>query len=329
MRTRIFTFLAETFIHPGIGQNEGAIDLPVAREAATDYPYVPGSGLKGALRAAAREHWPDLPTGGTAGDAADCAADNDPSPVAETGATDDPAPTDEIADSGTAELGPARRSEPSPEVADLFGRSDNAGSLLIFDLRLVLLPVRCLTASYRWLTCPHLLERLCRDQRRANGADPGWEPPQAPPDQHYLGQGEAQLQLEERTFARHGDITEEVLTALTQVFPDTQAATRLAPQLAIVSDRDFAWFARYGLPVQPRNALDPESKKSKALWFEETVPPDTLMYALVSTRGADAAKLMQLAEVFGSPAYLQVGGNETVGQGWFRVGWQGATGTRP
>lgn len=49
MSNVILGLLAETFIHSGIGHTEGAIDLPVAREAATDYPYIPGSSLKGAL----------------------------------------------------------------------------------------------------------------------------------------------------------------------------------------------------------------------------------------------------------------------------------------
>jgi CRISPR-associated protein Cmr4 len=145
-------------------------------------------------------------------------------------------------------------------------------------------------------------------------------------DQQYLGQGEAQLQLEERTFSRTGDISEGLVAALAAVCPDAQAAIRLARQLAIVTDRDFAWFARYGLPVQARNALDPDTKKSNALWFEETLPPDTLMYALVSARGTDAGSIEQLTQVFGDPAYLQIGGNETVGQGWFRVGWQAGGG---
>ena len=50
MKSIIVGMLAETFIHPGSGQNVGAIDLPVAREAATSYPYIAGSSLKGALR---------------------------------------------------------------------------------------------------------------------------------------------------------------------------------------------------------------------------------------------------------------------------------------
>jgi CRISPR-associated protein Cmr4 len=37
MKTQILGMLAETFIHPGTGQSVGAIDVPVAREAATSY----------------------------------------------------------------------------------------------------------------------------------------------------------------------------------------------------------------------------------------------------------------------------------------------------
>src|SRR5437899_12957174 len=38
-------------LHAGIGQGAGAIDLPIAREKATGLPFLPGSSLKGALRA--------------------------------------------------------------------------------------------------------------------------------------------------------------------------------------------------------------------------------------------------------------------------------------
>jgi len=38
-------------LHVGIGHSPGAIDLPIARDKASGFPIVPGSGLKGALRA--------------------------------------------------------------------------------------------------------------------------------------------------------------------------------------------------------------------------------------------------------------------------------------
>lgn len=44
-----------TPLHIGEGAQIGAVDLPVARERHTDWPFVPGASLKGALRAHARQ----------------------------------------------------------------------------------------------------------------------------------------------------------------------------------------------------------------------------------------------------------------------------------
>lgn len=49
-KNAILTLLTETPLHPGTGQNVGAIDLPVQRERHTGFPFVPSSSLKGALR---------------------------------------------------------------------------------------------------------------------------------------------------------------------------------------------------------------------------------------------------------------------------------------
>lgn len=50
--TAYLTFVhALSSLHAGTGQGSGIIDLPIAREKATSLPYLPGSSLKGALRA--------------------------------------------------------------------------------------------------------------------------------------------------------------------------------------------------------------------------------------------------------------------------------------
>ena len=101
MKTTMLGLLAETPIHPGTGRSVGVVDLPVAREASTDYPVIVASGLKGALRDKA----------------------------AAMGMDDD-------------------------DVDARFGKPDRAGDLVVCDGRLLLLPVRSLTASFRWATCP-------------------------------------------------------------------------------------------------------------------------------------------------------------------------------
>ena len=59
MKTVMLGMLAETPVHVGSGRSLGVVDLPVAREAATDYPVLPGSGLKGALRDLAEQKHDD------------------------------------------------------------------------------------------------------------------------------------------------------------------------------------------------------------------------------------------------------------------------------
>lgn len=51
MTTRLTLVHALSPVHAGTGQSVGAIDLPIARERPTGIPLVPGSSVKGALRA--------------------------------------------------------------------------------------------------------------------------------------------------------------------------------------------------------------------------------------------------------------------------------------
>lgn len=265
--TVILGLLAETSIHPGSGRATGVVDLPVAREAATDYPVIVGSSLKGALRTLA---------GG--------------------------------------ESKPAQR---------LFGAPDAAGQLLVADARLVLLPVRSLTGAFRWVTCPHLIERYRRDRLRA-GQPIGFQVPAlalregAPRPALADGGAKARLFLEEREFEVQGALAEGLIAALADLVLHPETRARLAERLVILHDDDFAWFARYGLPIQARNVLNDETKQSDNLWYEETLPPETVLYALVGARSEEASK--ELCALFPATApYLQAGGNETVGQGWFAV----------
>lgn len=50
MEGKMMFMQAITPVHTGIGQSAGIIDLPVARERTTNWPYIPGSSLKGVFR---------------------------------------------------------------------------------------------------------------------------------------------------------------------------------------------------------------------------------------------------------------------------------------
>ena len=51
---------ALTPVHSGTGQGVGVIDLPIAREKATGWPVLPGSGVKGVLRDAVESEYKDF-----------------------------------------------------------------------------------------------------------------------------------------------------------------------------------------------------------------------------------------------------------------------------
>lgn len=264
MRTVMLGFLAETPVHPGSGRGMGVVDLPVAREAATDYPVLVGSSLKGALRDK----------------------------------------TETIEEATSTERAADKR----------FGKPDRAGDLLVSDGRLLLLPVRSLTTSFRWVTCPHLIERYCRDLRRAGLTQP--EIPDVKKGK-VLASGSDNLYLEERQFAVAGEPDRKLTAVVKPLILHEETQNRIDSTIAVVHDDDFAWFVRYGLPIQARNDLD-ESKKSRNLWYEESLPPDTIMYALVAGRNERAIDALTTLFPSDDP-YLQVGGNETVGHGWFAV----------
>lgn len=205
-------------------------------------------------------------------------------------------------------------------VKDIFGELDKAGAVSVSDARLLLLPVRSLNGHFRWVTCPYLLERYVRDCRLAGIPREPFSLPGVGPAQ-ALATGPGTLYLEELTFEAVPADLAPVVRGIVPLIFHASVRERLLDRLVIVSDDDFAYFARFGLPVNARNVLDDDTKTSNNLWYEETVPPETLFYALLLARPGRAAALSELASVFESRPYLQVGGNETVGQGWCAVSW--------
>jgi len=283
MKQAILSLFTETSLHAGTGQMTGVIDLPIQREAHTDWPCVYGSAVKGAMRV--------------------------------------------LADSKNQEW-----------VDEVFGPEEgntHAGSVAISDARLLLLPVRSLTGHFKWVTCPALLERLRRDYRRLGL------------DGSFLNKGLAQLDdahafvsKQEEGKQKEGDLfleefrfqtipidLQDIINNISQ-FADIDE-NALKEQLVIVNNEIFSHLARYATPVNAHIAIDNTTKTTKpgALWYEETLPADSLLYTTVvafKSRKTDSEKeandiLQDILGLFSEHPYLQIGGNETVGMGWCKV----------
>jgi CRISPR-associated protein Cmr4 len=105
--------------------------------------------------------------------------------------------------------------------------------------------------------------------------------------------------------------------------------TALQNQLVVMGNDDFADFCRTATAVTPHIAIEQKNKTvcGGALWYEETLPPDTLLYTMLLANKARSEKIEMNAEavlkavtdMFLTKPYLQIGGNETVGMGWCKV----------
>lgn len=287
-QTALLLLTSETPLHAGAGQSVDGIDLPIQREVHTDWPCVFGSAVKGALRAHAEQ-----------------------------------------------------RMEPkSTAITDLFGPdhggaqerdTSHAGALLVGDATLLALPVRSLQSSFKWVTCPQAITRFARTAERLGLALTLPAISQPAPDKAQ-GQGDAKLFLEEFRFEQSPDACIGALAkALAPLSGGALDEATLVQRLVVVHDDIFSFLARNATSVQPHIAIDSTSKtvKDGALWFEETLPPETLLYvpltATASRRKGGALTAAQVLEQFEQllPAgknWLQLGGNETAGMGWCRVG---------
>lgn len=222
-------------------------------------------------------------------------------------------------------------------AADLFSifgpetnnAADHAGALLVSDARLLLLPVRSMTSHVKWVSCPALLKRLSKDLARLGLLKTTISLPEFSTEQALTPTANSDLYLEEFRFEAKATDLSALLALLVQV-TGAQLEDDLKQNLVILSDDQFRHLCRNAVPVQAHIAIETATKtvKNGALWYEENLPAETVMYCCLSaTNGRNEAKqpaaaLLGLMDAqFSQHNFIQVGGNLTTGMGWFEVNW--------
>jgi len=286
---------AETSVHLGSGRSHGAVDQAVQRERYTGFPVGAASSIKGAVREWFR-----------------CQNDEK--------------------DRCWAAFGP------NTENA-----SDHAGAVAFTDARLLLFPVRAMTGVFAWTTCPTVLHRFRRDLASA-GSSVGWSVPDetdAPLDEETVLGTQAsanetndQVLLEDSAFAfrSHDAVNNLALWLSEHGLPDTEAydywRESVRTRLLVLPDDAFHHFARHATEVQARVKLNEKGTTGENgnLFYQENLPCDTLLYALVLAQddlsgklddGRAEALLDYVRRLDGRR--LQIGGDASVGRGLTRV----------
>ncbi len=266
----ILGLLAQTSIHAGTGQHIGAIDLPIQREGHNGWPCIFGSAVKGALRT----HAEQIKAGLVQGQGTDLSR------------------PDEY----------RKQIQAAPEIALVFGpptanASDHAGALIVTDARLLLFPVRSLTSQFKWVTCPDALARLLRDADWLQLNLGTFTVPQVQDDANTsralipIQVPAENLFLEEYRFATAATDLSAPIDTLAALMRRAAVAEDLTRQLVIVSNDSFAHLVQHATPVNAHIAIDSQTKtvQDGALWYEETLPPETLLYTCLSATAARSA----------------------------------------
>ncbi len=285
MNLRLMFVHALSPLHAGTGQSVGAIDLAIARDRATSFPYLPGSSIKGSLRDRA---------GGA---------------------------NDEVMVFG-----------PPTQKAH-----EHAGALIVGDANLLLLPVRSVRGTYAWATSPYLLARYARDAVEA-----GLSPPQVPKVESIdrglvaggtsLADNQNRIILEDLDFkVTAGDQANQWAEHIAKLlFPGKAGKDDPWPELlkkrfCILHDDTMVFLARHATDVVARISIENDTKtvKKGGLWYEESLPVETILVALMAAQeipasNATATDVLRALEGY-SREPLQLGGNATVGRGRCRL----------
>ncbi len=215
--------------------------------------------------------------------------------------------------------------------------TSRAGALLVNEMRLLALPVPALNTVYKWVSCPEAIRRLLRDCRMfgvacARPAIPDLASADA---LSFHAADPDRIFLREYLFNKRAASPEEhaIVQLFTQIFgPDI--ADEIGSRLLIVSDSRFGHLAQTATAIAPHIKLTAnKTTNDGALWFEESLPCETLMYLPLASETERLSQRQQkaqatpqsrqalLARVLGlfDRPYVRIGANETTGMGWFQV----------
>lgn len=275
-------------LHAGTGQGVGVVDLPIARERPTNIPIVPGSSLKGALRAAAGE---DVSTHKLFGPPTEKAAEY-------AGAV-------QFGDQ-TLLLLPVRSLAGTfafltcPFVLTRFARDARLAGL---NPPAVPQPAsqQLLRTAAKELVVQEQGERVVLEDLDFNSATSNEVEAWA----DWIGK---------RLYA--------------DGHAETDAGRDfLRRRIAVIPDDAFHYLSEHATEVVARIKLQEATKtvKQGGLWYEEALPAESILWGLVHAEGNNhltaAEALSQVGQQITTRDVLQLGGKATVGRGVCRLQW--------
>lgn len=315
----IMYIYAETPIHAGSGATLGVVDLPIQRERHTGFPIIQGSSLKGVLRNSLK------------------------------GVKDN-------ALSNKCKICPIKENDIVKEACricgDIFGTEEGIGGVSITDAKILAFPVRTLKGVFGWITCPLVLSRYKRDLSLVKGGNINWNIPNLNSEEAIIGK-DSNLKEDNYVYIEElqlkcveNEIVSTIAKEISEALPDDniykEIKEKLKKDLVIVSNEVFRDLINLTTEIVTRIRIDPLKGivKEGALWTEEYLPTDTILYSLILIPSARtlnlddlneklrneienlknyAEKIVKLFKILYDGRILQIGGDETIGKGFVRL----------
>jgi CRISPR-associated protein Cmr4 len=292
--TDLIFFHTITPLHVGCGQDVGVVDLPVIRERTTGYPYIPGSGIRGALRDRFE---------GEGDETRRRLADRYFGPDAET------------------------ESEPDERYASCLSVFD--ARLLLFPVRSDQGPYLWLTCP---LALSRFARDATAFRSGQDGSlsPPTFSEPNAEELVGPESLGDL-MHLEEFAYRRATGAAGGQAQPLAQwagKVGEQVSLAELAERTVLVSTQSFAYFTRHATLLTQHNRLtSAKTVKDGALFSIEAVPPEAVFYGFLravpprikeeeQNKESPAEVLAAVWEGLGGAApYLTLGGHESTGLG--------------
>lgn len=296
MKNLMFAIKALSPLHCGVGTGMNDIDLPVARHKVSGHPVIPGSSIKGVLK-------------------------------------------DEF-------LLPSKPDEILEAIfgGDGKGKEFFASAISIGDALLIALPVRSFFGTFAYLASPYTLQQAKRILGQVHTLDAA---PKIPTNLGLNKKNDSyramvttttllvennMVLLEEMDLTVDAASADDWAKCLADCYCSSEEEKNLFCQrFAIVDDNVLNFLCDTALPVDAHIRIDEETGTVArgALWYEETVPPESMFLSLV---GMDSAfkegvkkTAEELADVLLQPGqverevFTQMGGKATTGKGFVSV----------
>lgn len=319
-----FFIICESPLHAGSGSDLGIVDLPIQRERHTGFPKIESSSLKGSIRQA---------------------FENIDSKKKDINYRTDLHRV--FGFDNAKEFDDNVLNEKNQKLEELIKSTfkdtkdkEFSSAIAFTDARLLLFPVKSMKGVFAWITCPEVLNRFKKDLDICKESIVNLPNDSSVASNNLIISSSNKIVLEEYTFevTVNPETTKLAEYIADKIYGNSEKHSywkeKLKKDLVILSDNDFKDFVNLSTEVITRTKINNETgtvdSKTGALFTEEYLPSDSIMYSIAMTssifcnnkgetfKNNNSENVMKFF-TDNIPDVMQIGGNYTLGKGIVKI----------